>query len=313
MICGTLTFLMPTLRWVGILLTGRLRWPRKPQWAYWSSITIHLPSRVGVWPLERISHLLRRRRIMETKKRIHLILAALLSLSGVLPAAATDYQASDYLPLAVGNSWTYKHEIYDIERRYGEKSQWSAYMAQVHDPRRFTITVLRTEVIDGKTYYVLSDMPANWPPAPPHFIAGKKLRWEGTHLMERIADGEQALYRFDGANETGYAVSTNEGTNRVTVVILPEPVPVYAFYFHGNFEGGRAFGFLAGYGLDIGGWTISRTGHRVFKNDIKALRAVIGGTSVEYEDALIPTASSSSSWGQIKQSLLVQSLGRTGR
>ena len=48
-----------------------------------------------------------------------------------------------------------------------------------------------TEVIDGKTYYVLSDMPANWPPAPPHFIAGKKLRWAGTHLMERTADGEQ--------------------------------------------------------------------------------------------------------------------------
>ncbi len=109
MICSTLTFLMPTLRWVGILLTGRLRRHRRPQWAYWSSITIHLPSRVGVWPLGRISHLSRRRRIMETKKKICLLLATLLSLSGVLPAAATDYQASDYLPLAVGNSWTYEH------------------------------------------------------------------------------------------------------------------------------------------------------------------------------------------------------------
>ena len=301
MICSTLTFLMPTLRWVGILLTGRLRRHRRPQWAYWSSITIHLPSLVGVWPLGRISHLSRRRRIMETKKTICLLLAALLSLSGVLPVSATDYQASDYLPLAVGNSWTYEHKIYDIDRRYGEKSQWSAYMAQVHDPRRFTITVERTEVIDGKTYYLLSDMPANWPPAPPHFIAGKKLRWEGTHLMELTADGEQALYRFDGANATGYAILTDEGANRVTVEILPEPVPVYAFYFHGNFEGGRAFGFLAGYGLDIGGWTIFGTDHPLFYNSIKALRAVIGGTSVEYEDALIPTASSSSSWGQVKQ------------
>ena len=57
--------------------------------------------------------------------------------------------------------------------------------------------VLHTEVIDGKTYYVLSDMPANWPPAPPHFIAGKKLRWEGTRLMERTDEGEQAIFRFD--------------------------------------------------------------------------------------------------------------------
>ena len=50
---------------------------------------------------------------METKKRTCLLLAVLLSLSGVLPAAAADYQASDYLPLAVGNSWTYEHEYYD--------------------------------------------------------------------------------------------------------------------------------------------------------------------------------------------------------
>ena len=224
MICMTLMALIPTLRLVSILLTGRLLRHRRPQWAYWSLSTIHIPYRVGVWPLERISHLSRRRRIMEPKKRICLLLAALLSLSGVLPAVATDYQASDYLPLAVGNSWTYKHEFYDIERRYGDKSQWSTYMAQVHDPRRFTITVERTEVIDGKTYYVLSDMPANWPPAPPHFIAGKKLRWKGTHLMERTANGEEAIYRFDGANETGYEISTDEGTNQVEVKVRFEPV-----------------------------------------------------------------------------------------
>lgn len=242
-------------------------------------------------------------------KQFRLLWVVLLSLSGVLPAAATDYQASDYLPLAVGNSWTYGH--YHSSQA---KSQWSTYTSQVHDPRQFTIRVERTEIIDSKTYYVISDMPANWPPAPPHFIAGKKLRWEGTHLMERTTDGEQALYRFDGANETGYAVSTDEGASRVTVEILPEPVPVYVFSFHGNFEGGQEFGFLAGYGLDIGGWTIFGTDHPLFTNEIKALRAVIGGTSVEYEDALIPTASQSSSWGQVKQSLMVQSPeGRTNR
>ena len=74
--------------------------------------TLHIPSLVGVWPLERISHLSTRRRIMATKK-ICLILAALLGLSGVLPATATDNEAADYLPLAVGNSWTYSHDYYD--------------------------------------------------------------------------------------------------------------------------------------------------------------------------------------------------------
>ena len=36
-------------------------------------------------------------------KQFRLLWVALLSLSGVLPTVATDYEASDYLPLAVGN------------------------------------------------------------------------------------------------------------------------------------------------------------------------------------------------------------------
>ena len=312
MICMTLMALIPTLRLVSILLTGRLLRHRRPQWAYWSLSTIHIPYRVGVWPLERISHLSRRRRIMETKKRIRLLLAALLSLSGVLPAAATDYQASDYLPLAVGNSWTYEHFYFDKEEPYypgvGYYPQWPTYRAQWPEEPQFTITVERTEVIDGKTYYVISDMPAGWPPAPPHFIAGKKLRWEGTHLMERTADGEQAIYRFDGANETGYEIPTDERSNRVTVRFQSESVPTHWFRFHGNFSGRRTLGFLAGYGLIGGGWSIFAEDHPQFCNDVISLYAVLGGRTVQYEDALIPTGISSSSWGQVKQSLLVNSM-----
>ena len=234
-------------------------------------------------------------------KTIQLTLAALLGLSGALPAAATEYQASDYLPLAVGNSWTYDHEYYDIERRFGDRSQWSAYLAQAPESPQFTIEVLRTEELDGQTYYVISEMPSNWP--PPHFIAGKKLRWEGTHLMERTAKGEQAIFRFDG-HGTSYDIPEVEGDNRVTVEVFPEPVPLYAFYFHGNGEGSRAFGFRAGYGLGRGGWGIAGEDYLAFTNDVRPLRAVLGGTSVEYEDALIPTSSSSSSWGGVKQSWL---------
>ena len=264
---------------------------------------------------------------METKKRIRLLLAALLSLSGVLPAVATDYQASDYLPLAVGNSWTYEH--YHSHSDYNQyMSQWSAYVAQFPEMPQVTITVERTEVIDGKTYYVISDMPANWPPAPPHFIAGKKLRWEGTHLMERTADGEQAIFRFDGTTEdyirtddrwagdlgfhnisdvyyqTGYTIPTTEGDNRVEVEAGLKPVPWYLFRFYGSDEGVRMCGFLAGYGYNMCEWSIFGDDTSVFVNDLIPLRAVIGGTSVEFADALIPTSTSSSSWGQVKQSWL---------
>ena len=209
---------------------------------------------------------------MEPKKRTCLLLAALLSLSEVLPAAAADYQASDYLPLAVGNSWTYKHEYYDYDNDVSTEyypayeGQWRAPDEPSNRYPEFKISVLHTEVIDGKTYYVLSDMPINWPSAPPHFIAGKKLRWEGTRLMERTDDGEQAIFRFDGTTAdytrtdsrvgsymisrfrmyltsdveasnvyiTRYIIPTTEGDNRVVVEAGLKPVPWYVFEFHGS-------------------------------------------------------------------------------
>ncbi len=275
---------------------------------------------VDIWyPSKRITHPSMMEDSTMRTQTIHLTLTALLGLSGAQPATATDDDVADYLPLAVGNSWTYYHRYSDYDSDY---SQWSTYADR---ERQLTITVERTEEIDDKTYYVLSDMPAFWPPAPPHFIAGKKLRWAGTHLME-YTGGEQALYRFDGTAE-GYGPSTNyiyegldvyeteydiptvEGDNRVTVVAGLNPVPWYAFGFYGNGEGGRACNFLAGYGISSCGWAIFGTDYPLFINEVKPLYAVLGGTQVEYEDALIPTASSSSSWGQVKQSLLAHSTG----
>ena len=242
--------------------------------------------------------------------QFRLLWVALLSLSGVLPAAATDYEAADYLPLAVGNSWTYEHEWYDIDRRYGDRSRWTTYIAQVHDPRQFTITVERTEIIDGKTYYVLSNMPANWPPAPPHFIAGKKLRWEGTHLMERTAYGERSVFRFDGTNDTGYTISVYDGDNLVKTTEHSHPNgnwKGYWFNFYGPNPGLRSCTFIKSYGCLGCGWGIAGSDYGAFTNKVRLLRAVLGDRTVESEDALMSTASQSSSWGQVKQSLMVQS------
>ena len=158
---------------------------------------------------------------------------------------------------------------------------------------------------EGEDCHATQDMPANWP--PPHFIAGKTLRWEGAHLMEHSGSGEQALYRFDGVDETGYTVSTDEGDNRVTVVkVYAEPVPRYVFEFHADKYGDarQGSGFRAGYGYEKGRRNIYREGHALFINSITPLRAVLGGTTVEYEDALIPTSTSSSSWGAVKRSLV---------
>ena len=263
-------------------------------------------------------------------KKIRLLLVVLLGLSRVLPADATDDEASDYLPLAVGNSWTYGHDYYDLFNHLDAAQRYPAYyrfstLDESTQLPKFTITVQGTEVIDGKTYYVLSDMPAYWPPAPPHFIAGKKLRWAGTHLMERTADGEQAIFRFDGTTDdysltdsfyggylnfrfeeskvyrTEYAIPTTEGDNRVEVEAGLKPVSWYVFQFYGNDVGGRMCVFLAGYGCNLCGWGTLGSDYFSFINELTPLRAVIDGTSVEFADALVPTNISSSSWGQVKK------------
>ena len=218
---------------------------------------------------------------MHTRKRTASMLAAvltlavLLGLSRALPAVATEYQASDYLPLAVGNSWTYGHRYSDRDADY---SQWSTYTAQHPNRPQFTIEVLRTEELDGQTYYVIS---------------------------------EQAIYRFDGADETGYTISTDEGDNRVTVHPGADPVPRYFFEFHADAYGDARQGgsFRAGYGYEKGTQLIFRDVHRLFTNQLKSIRAVLGGTTVEYEDALVPTSTSSSTWGLVKRSLLVHRAG----
>lgn len=236
-----------------------------------------------------------------------MILAALLSLSGVQPAVA---DASDWLPLAVGNSWTYSHNYFDSSLEDGGIVRHSAYWDQwptLDEPflyPEFTITVEQTKVIDGKTYYVISDMPANWPPAPPHFIAGKKLRWQGTHLMERTAGGEQAIFRFDGVNEAVYEFPMVERDHEVKVWTRPDPVPMYTFGFRGPAIDGsvRACSFVKNYGIVSCRWKIDRLDELGFENIARSLWAVLGGTRVEAADAGMPTSTSSSSWGQVKQS-----------
>ena len=143
--------------------------------------------------------------------------AVVVGLLGGSPVVA---DASDWLPLEVGNEWTYEHEYYDYDNY--EYSQWPNYTAQFDKGTpQFTISVLRTEVIDGHTYFVLSDMPEYWPPPPSYFIAGKKLRWAGDQLVERTADGEQALFRFGGASAASggrYAIATQEGLTQASTM-----------------------------------------------------------------------------------------------
>ena len=258
--------------------------------------------------------------MLMTMKPLKCLLAAVLVHlldSGLVVAAA-----KDWLPLAVGNSWTYSH-LYADSVNPEEESQWSNYTASLGYPK-FTISVMRTEVINDTTYFVLSDMPDLWPPPPSYFISGKKLRWAGDLLMERTDDGErQSVYRFGGAsgasesNGTSYAVATQEGFTQGETVLGGR--------FRFDEEEGTAgasgsqskwWGWSAGWATFLKGFGVHYCGLErgtsdatpLFKNSLTATQAVINGRTVTVEQAMkeaharaSSSAAPSRSWGLVKQ------------
>ena len=119
-------------------------------------------------------------------------LAALFLLAA--PLAAQEKNVEDYLPLAVGNSWTYRHSFVD-----GRQNTDGSYVnPSERGKTEFTISILRKEVIEGDTYYVFSNPTSDLPvDIPDHFIGGKKLRWEGSQLMEHDGISSFSIYHFD--------------------------------------------------------------------------------------------------------------------
>ena len=262
-----------------------------------------------------------------------ILAAALVALNGPAALTATEYEATDYLPLAVGNSWRIGHSVYDPRQRLpgsprnlGGRSSWSAWE---DSGGVFTMTVERTEVLDGATYYVLSDLPTGgWPPTPPGFIAGKKLRWEGTQLMEHTGAGEQTLYHFvhfgdqevfeyDGlpgheAAKAYFGFSTDDLEEWVRATFEEVVGPRQ-----------RGCSFLARYGFRTCMEEISVSDYSVFVNSISCSEAVLiesaqgtGGARgesgtvvrrVSYDEARrgeegsVTSSLSSSSWGQVKE------------
>ena len=261
----------------------------------------------------------------------HLIAAVLIVLLGSGSVVA---DASDWLPLAVGNSWTYSHRYNDHQNDDGD-TRWPNYTEPLGGTPQFTLSVLDTEDIDGQTYFVISDMPELWPPVPSQFIAGKKLRWKGDHLLERTADGEQALFRFDGGGDPSkyayYDVTIQGQTIQVTAwETRANSSHEYSFHFSGgagavrvydvdavdyyDLDAGReldevrvelraGIGFLKGFGVWGCGVGINDGDAPLFTNLQKAKHAVLDGRTVtirEAQEASVTTIEGDS-WGDIKQ------------
>ena len=270
----------------------------------------------------------------------YVMMALLLALLKT-PAVAQDgyqvkssYEFSDHLPLAVGNSWTYYHSVIgDFDPVLGIETNHPTWEAS--SDKLFTISVLTTEIIDGNTYYVLSDGPSEgWPPMPTHFIGGKKLRWNGNQLIEHDGTSEVALYRFklgtQGQPSENFSYTLSLGGSEVIVGAASIASRFNAItktqltFWQENSPDIDDMTFLTGYGMDRCSVFRSDEDYTYFANEVVAVEALIQDSGTEARsDSEQPTShripfydfwglwsdgaddgsttsASSSSWGSIK-------------
>jgi len=199
--------------------------------------------------------------------------------------------------LAVGNSWTYFHS-------YSDRYNWQAGSLQ-----EVIVRITHTEVIDGQTYYVFSDLPYDDPPPPYFFLAGKKVRHDGQGcLLERVDGVDQVLYAFPigigfDYDIPGYEESVHVGQLAFGRDRLPS--------FHFSFPGGLGvpdspWGNIATWVIDFGLFECRLTGKDPAtewtdegperESRMRLLSAIIGGRQAWPP----PTAITPISWGQVK-------------
>ena len=162
---------------------------------------------------------------MKTKCSRFICTVLLLSLPG---PSDSEVNPIDFVPLEVGNRWTYKHyywnESYDALGSDGNTPEYVKsleipgypYDGELHPPdsltwvdgRTLTIEITHKEMIDGQEYFVFSGADYDWPPLPHYFWGGRKVRLseEGV-LIFRWNERDVPLYDFVSQPPDGSALS----------------------------------------------------------------------------------------------------------
>lgn len=232
------------------------------------------------------------------------------------------FDPQGFLPLAVGNSWTYTHRYLNlVPDVFPVPADSLRYVDGLRDDA--TIAITHTEEIEGHTYYVFSDVGYEWPPVPFFFLAGKKVRWDDQgRLMVRWQDTEVALYDFSRQGPyPGIAYTTEydipeqeEGVSKVkgdfTFYSYSPNACFYRFSLHRVPEDfiGRAVEFTYSFGLDYLDVSWGGTGDSpVYIITLWVKSAIIGERRLEYTEVVRPTPVQHSTWGAIKQHASIRS------
>ena len=150
----------------------------------------------------------------------------------------------DYVPLAVGNRWTYDHHYLNATyppwrvttEEYLKFMEIPGYPHGQDSPvlpdslldveKRLTIEITHTEMIDGFEYYVFSDPDYAWPPMPELFWGGKKVRLSDDGFLVFRLDGEDfPLYEL-GHHHFHSNYGRERGLNTYSVGTIP-PMEIY--------------------------------------------------------------------------------------
>ena len=185
---------------------------------------------------------------------VPIVLAALLAAEAQAQTDTEDKESvvpgdlnfRDFVPLEVGNRWTFSHEYYnelywvstmgwDLKTRaYFSRFEVPGYPIDGEDrppeyqmypaPVTLTVEITHTEWINGEEYFVFSKPSYSWPPLPMFFLAGQRVRWskeEGILYLSISLPGVEPplftdvpLYEFGMlSSEYDYAVNHNEQSN----------------------------------------------------------------------------------------------------
>lgn len=249
-----------------------------------------------------------------------LLLVFLASYIDTVAAQETDDVAIeinplDYLPLEVGNRWTYEHLYINYDYELGEPFAIPGYPPG-HPPdsltfaeKIVTIEITHTEVIDGLEYFVFSGADYAWPPLPDFFWGGKKVRLSDEGFLVFRWNGQDIpVYDFGGNFHTG-TLPLGSGTTEARLDRF------YAQYWRSRVHFGLSryslyhgaeIIFLQEYGI---GQTYiehysypSACAPASFLNELMPLSATISGEEIVYEQVyLFYQSLASTGLGQVGQ------------
>lgn len=222
--------------------------------------------------------------------------------------AAQEYRPEDFIPLAVGNSWTYQHSYFD-DRVLWDEDPSNDDQTIGYQPVEVTLEITHTEVIGGHTYYVFSEPPYTLPPLPPFCLAGTsaRLNEEGC-LLVRLEGEDRGLFDLNGIQPARYSVAIPEGQVLIErhTAVWPR-VQVHHFTLDGPGEMDVGLSFLSTFGpigFVTGTMAPGGTQGASSSNELYPLYAVLAGTRISYHDAVlgVPSIIEQGMWGRVKRS-----------